>query len=93
MRQRHLDGFNVQLFGEIDGAADGLVGFARQAENEVAVHDQSEFLAVLGELPCALDRRALLDVFQDLLVARFIANDEQSGSRLPSSPSASRNQW
>ena len=45
MRDRNLDGFHVELFGEIDGAADGFAAFARQAENEVAVDDQAELLA------------------------------------------------
>ena len=37
MRDRNLDGFDVQLLGEIDGLAQGLAGFAGQADDEVAV--------------------------------------------------------
>ena len=51
-----------------------------QTENEVAMDDQSELLAVLGELARALDGRALLDVLQDLLIARLVADDEQPAS-------------
>jgi len=33
-----LDGFDVEFFRKIDGAADGFVRFAREAEDEVAVN-------------------------------------------------------
>ena len=45
-----LNGFDVQFLGEVDGVADGLAGFAGQTEDEVAVDDQPELVAVLGEV-------------------------------------------
>ena len=44
-----LDGFAIQGLGEVDGVADGLLGFAGQAEDEVGVDDEAEVVAVLGE--------------------------------------------
>ena len=93
MRHRDLDGFDVQFLGEVDGVVDGLAGLARQAQDEVAVDDQAQLVAILGELAGALDGRALLDVLQDLLIAGFIADDQAAGSPLPSSPSGFRSRW
>ena len=39
-----------------------------------------ELVAVLGELAGALDGGALLDVLQDLLIARLVADDEQAAA-------------
>ena len=80
VRHRNLDGFHVEFLGEVDGAANGLLGLAGQAEDEVAVDDQAELLAVLGELARALDGGALLDVLQNLRVARLVADDEQAAA-------------
>jgi hypothetical protein len=41
-----LDGLAVELLGELDGVADRLAGLAGQAEDEVAVDDQAELVAV-----------------------------------------------
>ena len=71
----------VELLGEVDGGANGFLGFAGKSEDEVAVDEQSELLAVLGELARAFDGCALLDVLQDLRVARLVAHDEQAASR------------
>ena len=61
--------------------ANGFLGFAGKSEDEVAVDEQSQLLAVLGELASAFDGGALLHVLQDLRVARFVADDEQAASR------------
>ena len=76
MRDRDLDGFNVQLFRELDGVLDGLASLAWQAENKVAVHDQAELVAVLGELAGMLQGRTLFDVLQNLLIAGFVPDDK-----------------
>ena len=80
MRDRDLNGFDVQLLGEVDGVADGFLGLAGQAEDEVAVDHQSELVAILGELARTFDGGALLDVLQDLRIARFIAHDQQAAA-------------
>ncbi len=51
--------------------------FARQTDDEVAVNDQAQLLAVRREAARHVDGRALLDVLQDLLIAGFVADDEQ----------------
>ena len=82
MRHRNLDGFDVEFLGEGNGVIDGLRRFAGQTHDEVAVNDESELVAVFGELARTLDGGALLDVLQNLLIARFVADDEQTASRL-----------
>ena len=77
MRDGDLDGLAVEGFGEVDGVADGLLGLAGQAEDEVGVDDEAEVVAVLDEVARALDGGALLDVFQDLRIAGLEADDEQ----------------
>ena len=72
-----LDGLGVQPLGEIDGLADALARLARQPDNVVAVNQQAELLAVGGEALGHLHGGALLDVLEDLRVARFVAHDEQ----------------
>src|ERR1039458_9971532 len=67
---------------ELDGTPDGFLGFAGQTEDEVAVNDEAEFLAVPGEVPRPFDGRALLNVLEDLLVARLVAHDQQAATGL-----------
>ena len=75
-----LDGLAVELLGELDGVANGLPGLAGEAENEVAVDDQAELVAVALEVECALDGGALLDVLQDLRIAGLVADDQQAAA-------------
>src|SRR5581483_9030124 len=82
VRHGHLYGFHVKFFGKRDCVVNRLAGFTRQSQDEITVDDQPELVTVLGELPRPLDRRALLDVLENLLIARFIADDEQTASRL-----------
>jgi len=73
MRHRNLNRFHVEFLGELDRVLDGLAAFSRQAEDEVSVHYEAEFVAILGELAGALDGCAFLDVLENLLIARLIA--------------------
>ena len=41
-----LDGLAVERLGEVDGVADGFLGLAGQAEDEVGVDDEAEVVAV-----------------------------------------------
>ena len=76
--QRNLDGLAVELFGEVDGALDGFLGFAGQADNEVAVNGNAHLLAVFRERASHFDRGAFLDVLQDLRITGLEADDEQA---------------
>src|SRR5690349_4550805 len=67
--QRDLDGLYIQFFRKIYALADGLSCFARQADDEVAVNGEAQLLAVSSEAASHVDGGALLDVFQDLLIA------------------------
>src|ERR1700733_259210 len=68
MAERNLDGFNVQLFGELNGLTQSLARLAGKSHDEVAVNGQAQLVAVLGEALRHVDGGAFLDVLQDLLV-------------------------
>ena len=80
MRDRHLDRLGVQPLGEVDGLADALARLARQPDDEVAVDHQAQLFAVLREAQRHVHGGALLDVLEDLRIARFVADDEQPAS-------------
>ena len=69
MRHRDLNGLNVEFLGELDGVANGIAGFAGQAEDEVTVNYQAKLVTIFGELAGAFDGGALLDVLENLLIA------------------------
>ncbi len=77
MAERNLNGLDVEFLGEIDALPNGLARFARQSHDEIAMDRQAELLAVRGEAASHVDGGALLDVLQDLLIAGFVADDEQ----------------
>lgn len=68
VRDRNPDGLAVESFCEPARVVDRLYGLAGQPEDEVAMKDQTEFVAVAGKVECALNGRAFLDVLEDLLV-------------------------
>src|SRR5271154_2570237 len=80
MGERNLDGFAVEFLGEIDGVVDGLLGFAGEANDEIAVDFNAYLLAILHELAGHLGGGALFDVLEDLGVARFEAHNEETGA-------------
>src|SRR5205085_1488893 len=75
--ERHLDRVRVDVGGELDRLLDRLLRLARQAQNERAVNRDAELVAVLCETPRDIDPHALLDVVQDLLIAGFVADQQQ----------------
>src|SRR5580704_12140692 len=75
--KRDLNRLYVQLLGVLDGLAQRLAGFARESDNKIAVDHQAKLVAVLSEPHGHVDGGALLDVFQNLFVARFIADNQQ----------------
>ena len=77
VRERNLDGFAIQFLRKLNGLVDGFLGFARQTDDEVAVNLDPDLLAVLHELARHLHGRALLDVLQDLRIARFESHDKE----------------
>src|SRR5437763_13050243 len=77
---RNLDSLDIKFFGERNGVLNRLSSLARQSENKVAVNYEAELVSILGELPSTLDGCALLDVFQDLRIARFIADNQEAAT-------------
>ena len=55
-------------------------------EDEGAVDGDAELVAVLGEAARHVDQHALLDVVQDLLVAGFVADQQQAQPVVASAP-------
>ena len=53
------------------------LALAGQPEDEGAVDGDAELVAVLGEAPRHVDAHALPDVVQDLLIAAFVADQQQ----------------
>src|SRR5262249_27505235 len=72
--QRDLNRVRVDLSGEPDRLFDGFLGLAWKAEDECAVDGDSEFVAILCEPPGYVDPHALLDIVQDLLITRLVAD-------------------
>src|SRR3954454_13266003 len=67
----------IDLDREADGFLDRLVGLAREAEDEGAVSDDAKLAAILGESFGNVDEHAFLDVVKDLLVAGFVADQQE----------------
>jgi hypothetical protein len=81
VRDGNLNGFHVQRFGKVDGVADRHPGFAGKPQDKVAVDGQTEIVAVLDEGACTFNGCTLLDVLEDLRIARLEADDEQTAAR------------
>src|SRR6202011_3384193 len=75
--ERNLQGVGVDLAGEANRLFDGLPRFAGKPKDERAVDGYSEVVAISGEPPGNLDQHALFDVVEDLLVARFVSDQQQ----------------
>ena len=73
-----LNRFAVEFLGVIDRSFDGFFRFARQTDDEIAVNANADFLAILHERLAHLDRRALLDVLQDLRIAGLESDDQET---------------
>ena len=74
----NLNRLAIQFLGVVDGLLDGLFGFAGKADDEIAVHVNADLLAVLHEGAAHFHGRALFHVLQDLRVAGFEADDQQT---------------
>src|SRR6266699_6124060 len=77
---RYLNGLDVEFLRERNRILYGLAGFSRESQDKVTMNYQPEFVSIFCKLASALNRGSLLDVFQNLLVARFVADDQQSAS-------------
>ena len=78
--ERHLNGLHVQLLGEVDALAQGLARFARQTDDKIAMNHQAQLVAILGKAHGHVDGGALFDVPENLLVAGFIADNQQTAA-------------
>ena len=76
MRNRNLNGIDIEFLGKGDGVVDGLASFPGQAKDEITMDHQSELVAVLGKLAGPLDGRTFLDIFENLRIAGLEAYDE-----------------
>src|ERR1700676_2450115 len=76
--QRHLDRVRIDFLRVLDRLFDGCLRLAGQTEDEGAVNLDAELAAVFAEAPRDVRTQALLDVQQDLVVARFIADQQQA---------------
>ena len=77
VRHRDLYRFHIEFLREFDRVLDHLASLAGQTENKVSMDHEAKFVAVLGELPGALDSSTLLDILQYLRIARFEADDQE----------------
>src|ERR1700722_3570867 len=78
MRDGNLNSFGIEFLGEIDGFLNGLASFAGQPDDEIAVNADTDLAAILHEGAGHFYGRALFDVFQNLRIAGFESDDEQS---------------
>ncbi len=93
--QRHLDGVRIDLLGELDGLLDRLAA-SRPASPRMKVPwiKMPSLRQSFGEAPRDVGTQALLDVVQDLVVARSRSRRAAAAGRCPSSPSRScRARW
>src|SRR3954451_19078500 len=67
----------IDLDREADGFLDRLLGLAGEAEDEGTVGDDAKLAAILGESFGNVDEHAFLDVVKDLLVAGFVADQQE----------------
>src|SRR5690349_21324740 len=77
-RQRDLDRMRIDLLREIQRLLNRLLRFARKTKNESAVNDNAKIVAIPGELLRDLDPHPFLDVIQNLLIAGFISDEQQT---------------
>ncbi len=76
-------GFHVQLLRELDAFPQSLARFQPgQAHDKVAVDHQAQLVAIFGEAHGHVDGCALLDVAENLLVARLVAHNQQATARI-----------
>src|SRR6185295_9723558 len=75
-RERNLYGVRIDLGGKSDRLLDRLPGFAGQAEDERPVHGDPEIATILAEPPRDVDQHSLLDVVQNLLIARLVTDQQ-----------------
>src|SRR3974377_1849284 len=78
---RYLNGFGIEALGKINGPADGFGCFTWQAYDEVALNRQAQLLAIVSESQRHFNGGAFLAVLQDLGVARFITNNQETAAR------------
>ncbi len=76
--ERDLDRARIEFLCEFDGVLDGLVRLSWKTHDECAVDGDAELVAVLGELPRAVEPHTLFDVQQNLPVAALIADHEKA---------------
>ena len=79
-RQRDLNRFGIELDRVIDRLLDGLARLAGQPDDEGAMDQDAELVAVGGKTPREVEPDTLFYVVQNLLVAGFVAYRKQAES-------------
>src|SRR5581483_7337903 len=67
----------INLAGEANGLLDGFPALAGKSKNESTMDGDTQFMAILGEAAGDVDAHALADVMQNLLIAAFVADQQQ----------------
>src|ERR1700722_2496534 len=78
---RNLDGLDVKSLGEVDGVADRFLGFAREAEDEIAMDGEAKLMTIASEVAGPFHGRAFFNVLENLRIAGFKAHNQQPASR------------
>ena len=82
MRDGNLDRLHIQFLSKVQRPLDCFFRFTRQANDEISMNLDPDLLAILRELTRMFDRRAFLDVFQDLRITGFISDNEETRARI-----------
>src|SRR5262245_65784087 len=76
-RKGNLYRVRIDLDRETDGFLDRLLGLARKTQNEGTVRDDAKLAAVFGKTLGHVDAHPLLDVVKKLLIAGFVAEEQE----------------
>ena len=86
MRDGDLYRHGVELHGKPDRSFNRLPCFTRMPDLKIPMNSNAQPFAVFHETEGLLDRCPFFDVLQDRRVPGLKTNDQEHGSRRPSSP-------
>ena len=82
-RQGDLDGLDIEFAGVFHRFFDSLLGLSRKTENKTTVNIDSKFTAVFRKFFGDIGADAFFDVVENLLIARFIADEQKAKPVFP----------
>jgi hypothetical protein len=77
---RDLNRLAIEVFRKLDGVAYRFSSLTGEAEDEVAMDDEAEVVAIARKAQRTLHGGTLLDVLEDLRVTRFVSDNEQAAA-------------